>query len=370
MTPEVSKARVLIVDDSVVMRRMLTTILQEEPAIEVLGTARNGQQGVEFVTKLNPSIVIMDVEMPVLDGLGAVRAIRATHPRLPIIMFSALTTSGGKATLDALHAGATDYIAKPAGMNNAAASIEAIRAQLVPKVLGLCDAVDDTAPTHPTSVAPGIVLPSVRNTAKPTRIDAIAIGVSTGGPKALAEVLPRLTIDLALPVFVVQHMPATFTKLLADRLDAQCALDVVEATHGQFVEPGTVYIAPGGHHMTVAHQEQRRHIIALNDEPPENSCRPAVDVLFRSVAREYGANLLAVVLTGMGHDGLAGTEAIVQGGGAAFAQDQATSVVWGMPGAITNAALADKVLPLGDIAPEIMSYVATRFGLRASSRVH
>ncbi len=177
---------------------MLTTILQEDPAIEVLGTARNGQQGVEFVTKLNPSIVIMDVEMPVLDGLGAVRAIRATHPRLPIIMFSALTTSGGKATLDALHAGATDYIAKPAGMNNAAASIEAIRAQLVPKVLGLCDAVDDTAPKHRESAIPTIVLPSVRSKAKPTRIDAIAIGVSTGGPKALAEVLPHLTSDLAL----------------------------------------------------------------------------------------------------------------------------------------------------------------------------
>lgn len=349
---------------------MLMTILQEDPAIEVLGTACNGQQGVEFVTKLNPSIVIMDVEMPVLDGLGAVRAIRATHPRLPIIMFSALTTSGGKATLDALHAGATDYIAKPAGMNNAAASIEAIRAQLVPKVLGLCDAVEDTAPKHHESAIPTIVLPSVRNKAKPTRIDAIAIGVSTGGPGALAEVLPHLTSALALPVFVVQHMPETFTKLLADRLDAQCPLDVVEATHGELVKPGTVYIAPGGHHMTVAQQEQHQHVIALNDEPPENSCRPAVDVLFRSLAREYGANLLAVILTGMGHDGLAGTEAVVGAGGAAFAQDQATSVVWGMPGAVARAALADKVLPLGRIAPEIMAYVATRFGVGASSRAH
>ncbi len=158
--------------------------------------------------------------------------------------------------------------------------------------------------------------------------------------------------------------------MLADRLDAQCPLDVVEATHGELVKPGTVYIAPGGHHMTVAHQEQHRHVIALNDEPPENSCRPAVDVLFRSLAREYGANLLAVILTGMGHDGLAGTEAVVGAGGAAFAQDQATSVVWGMPGAIARAALADKVLPLGGIAPEIMSYVATRFGVRASSKAH
>ncbi len=343
--------RVLVVDDSVVIRRMLTEILSSDPAIEVVGTASNGRLAIARLTQLQPDVVVMDVEMPEMTGLEALPEIRASHPRLPVIMFSTLTTRGGAATLDALALGAADYVAKPANLGSVQASIEAIRSQLVPKVKTLGGVA-----ASPTTVAAPRGVPRSRPRLASARVDVVAIGVSTGGPKALAEVLPALPASLPVPVVVVQHMPPIFTKLLADRLDGSCAVHVREAAEGDALEPGHVYVAPGDFHMVVARGAGAARI-ALNQEPPENSCRPAVDVLFRSCAAVYGAHALAAVLTGMGRDGCRGAEVIHDAGGHVLAQDEATSVVWGMPGVVTRAGLADRVVALDRVAPEIVDRV-------------
>ncbi|HEY7135134.1 MAG TPA: chemotaxis response regulator protein-glutamate methylesterase [Acidimicrobiia bacterium] len=355
------KVRVLVVDDSVVIRRMLTEILSSDPAIEVAGTASNGKLAIQKLTQVQPDVVVMDVEMPEMTGLEALPVIRKSHPKLPVIMFSTLTTRGGAATLDALALGATDYVAKPANMGSVQASIEAIRAELVPKVKafgGIPDLLNAPAPsrTRPTPAAPAAT-PRPRLAGAPARVDVVAIGVSTGGPKALGEVLPGLPAALPVPVVIVQHMPPLFTKLLADRLDASCAVRVHEGVAGMVLEPGHVYLAPGDFHMVV---EESGGVVKLNlnQNPPENSCRPAVDVLFRSVVKTYKEHALATVLTGMGQDGLRGAELVRDAGGQVLAQDEATSVVWGMPGFVARSGLADKVVPLPDVAQELVDRVA------------
>jgi two-component system chemotaxis response regulator CheB len=355
------QARVLVVDDSVVIRRMLTEILSSDPAIDVAGTASNGKLAIQKLTQIQPDVVVMDIEMPEMTGLEALPIIRKTHPRLPIIMFSTLTTRGGAATLDALALGATDYVAKPANMGSVQASIEAIRAELLPKVKtfgGIPDLLEAPAPTrtrHAPSAPPAPARP--RAVGVPSRVDVVAIGVSTGGPKALGEVLPGLPAALPVPVVVVQHMPPLFTKLLAERLDSSCPMRVHEGEAGTVLEPGHVYLAPGDFHMVV---EQSGGVarLALNQDPPENSCRPAVDVLFRSVVNVYHEHVLAAVLTGMGQDGLRGSELVRDAGGQVLAQDEATSVVWGMPGFVARSGLADKVVALPDVAREIVDRVS------------
>jgi len=352
------KVRVLVVDDSVVIRRMLTTILDEDPQIEVIGHASNGRLGLARLTQLQPDVVVMDIEMPEMDGVTAVRELRKTHPNLPVIMFSTLTIKGGASTLDALSAGASDYVTKPANLGSAQASMEAIRTELVPKVKvfgGIKGG--DVLPTAPA--APVVATAPRAPRTAPATVDIVAIGVSTGGPKALNDVIPALPATFPVPVVIVQHMPPTFTKLLAERLDVISPLHVVEAADGDEIRAGTVYIAPGGRHMVVERGALVPHV-RLNENPPENSCRPAVDPLFRSVADVYQSHVLAVILTGMGQDGTRGAEVIAHAGGAVFAQDEATSVVWGMPGFIVRHGLADKVLPLDQVAAAITTTVGAR----------
>jgi two-component system chemotaxis response regulator CheB len=267
-------------------------------------------------------------------------------------MFSTLTTHGGAATLDALAKGATDYVAKPANVGSVQESIAKVRGELVPKVRALGGAPQENerpAPRPERSPAPVVRTVPRQLSAS---VDVVAIGVSTGGPNALAELVPALPGDLGVPVVIVQHMPPLFTKLLAERLDRESALRVIEGAPGMTVARNTVYIAPGDYHMTVTgHAPAVR--LAMNQDPPENSCRPAVDVLFRSVASVYGGHVLAAVLTGMGKDGLRGSEVLCEAGAEVLAQDEASSVVWGMPGFVARAGLASAVLPLPDIAPEI-----------------
>jgi two-component system chemotaxis response regulator CheB len=367
----VKKVRVLVVDDSVVIRRMLTEILSGDPAIDVVGTASNGRLAIARLTQLQPDVVVMDVEMPEMTGLEALPHIRKSHPRLPVIMFSTLTTRGGAATLDALALGATDYVAKPANLGSVQASIEAIRSQLLPKVKTFGGVPDPLhAPSRPPrSSALSRSRPQATAPPRPrvasARVDVVAIGVSTGGPKALAEVLPALPASMPVPVVVVQHMPPIFTKLLADRLDNSCAVHVREAQADDVLEAGTVYVAPGDFHMVVTGNAGVAKL-ALNQEPPENSCRPAVDVLFRSCTAVYGEHVLAAVLTGMGQDGFRGAEVVRDAGGHVLAQDEATSVVWGMPGFVARAGLADRVVPLDRVAPEIVDRV-TRGRVPSSS---
>ncbi|MCZ6515830.1 MAG: chemotaxis response regulator protein-glutamate methylesterase [Acidobacteria bacterium] len=358
------KIRVLVVDDSVVVRRLVTNVLSNEPGFEVVGGAANGRICLAKLTQVNPDIITLDVEMPVMDGLETLREIRKTHPRLPVIMFSTLTHRGAEATLDALSLGASDYVTKPSSVGGVSAAVEAIRQALVPKIRSLVEAAQmrETAlertsavTVPPPAVVRAVIRPKVE-VAFPGRIDLLVIGTSTGGPNALAEVLPHLPKDFPIPILIVQHMPPLFTKLLAERLRASSQISVEEGFAGAVIEPGKAWIAPGNYHMTV---EQKREKVELrtSQDPPENSCRPAVDVLFRSVVNVYGSYVLGVVMTGMGQDGLRGCERIKEAGGQVLVQNEASSVVWSMPGAVANAGLADDIFPRDALGPQIVRRV-------------
>jgi two-component system chemotaxis response regulator CheB len=356
-----SRIRVLVVDDAVVVRRIVTDVLAADPEIEVVGTAANGRLALAKLAQLAPDLVTLDIEMPELDGLATLVELRKTHPRLPVIMFSTLTERAAAATLDALARGASDYVTKPANVGSVTKAQERVRDELIPKIKALAG---HRLPARPAARTPlPAVTPSapprlVSRPALPLRADALVIGVSTGGPNALAEVIPRFPAEFALPVAVVQHMPPIFTRFLADRLASQSKLAVREGEEGAVFEPGVVWIAPGNYHMYLRRDGDVVRL-ALNQEPPENSCRPAVDPLFRSAAGIYGNRTMALVLTGMGHDGLHGAERIREAGGQVIAQDEASSVVWGMPGAIAAAGLADAILPLDRIAAELTQRAQT-----------
>lgn len=353
------KIRVLVVDDSVVIRRMVSDVLSGEPDIEVAGAAADGRIALQKIEQVNPDIVTLDVEMPMMDGLETLRQLRKTHRRLPVIMFSTLTERGASATMDALVLGAADYVTKPANVGSAAAALEKIRTELIPKIRAhVPQAAALVAP--PASMA-GLQISRLpcfmaATPAASSRVEVVAIGTSTGGPNALGELLPLLPQNFPVPVVIVQHMPPIFTKFLADRLSAKSQIPVMEAENCQELLPGHAYIAPGDFHMIVERSKDGARI-RIQKEQPENSCRPAVDVLFRSVADVYRGDTLAVIMTGMGQDGLRGCGRIREMGGQILAQDAASSVVWGMPGYVANAGLADFVLPLGLLAGEIVRRV-------------
>ena len=350
------KIRVLVVDDSVVIRRLLTDVLSQDPEIELAGTAPNGRIALAKLPQLNPDIVTLDVEMPEMDGLSTLPELRKAYPKLPVIMFSTLTERGAVATIDALARGATDYVTKPANVGSVAAGIQSVKDQLIPKIKSLCPGLQPAAAPRPVSFAqPGTA--ARRASHSPQRCDIVVIGSSTGGPQALAAVLEKLPADFPVPIVVVQHMPPVFTHHLAVRLNQDCSLTVREAAGNETLESGQVLIAPGNFHL-----ELKRHGVLvktiLQQQPPENSCRPAVDVLFRSAADLFGNNCVAVVLTGMGQDGMRGAGRIVGAGGVVIAQDEASSVVWGMPRAVAEAGLARQVLPLASIPHALFRHAA------------
>ncbi|GLY13980.1 chemotaxis response regulator protein-glutamate methylesterase [Kineosporia sp. NBRC 101677] len=359
-----SLIRVLIVDDSVVIRRLIKEILDADPRIEVVGVAHNGQVAIGKVEELKPDAVTMDIEMPVMNGVDAVRALRKTHPRLPIVMFSTLTERGASATMDALAAGASDYVTKPANVGSVMESRKNISEQLVPKLVALTGArkvVGVARAPMPPPQPPAGQSRASGTTRRTQPFGLLAIGSSTGGPDALATVLSALPGELPVPVVITQHMPPVFTKMLAQRLNSTCKLSISEAAEGDSVERGKVLIAPGGLHMELK-TRGTGVFVHLSDAPPENFCRPAVDVMFRSVAAVYRNRVLAVVLTGMGKDGALGAGVIRAAGGEVFAQDEATSVVWGMPGATVMAGQADRVLPLEQMAGTVTSALSANQG--------
>ncbi len=345
------KIRVLIIDDAVAVRRLLSEELSRDPDLEVAGVAANGRIGLALIPQVSPDILILDLEMPELDGLQTLAAVRAMHATLPVIVFSALTHRGATVALDALALGANDYVTKPTSGGGPGAASRIIREQLVPKLKvfgGLFE--QPRAPGLSVGAGSGRCLRQSR------RLEVVAIGISTGGPNALAAMLPLLPADFPAPILIVQHMPPIFTGLLAERLAAKSALSVSEAVPGQALLPGLAVIAPGDWHLAVARDANRVRVVT-HQGPPENSCRPSADVLFRSVAATYGPAAVAVVMTGMGQDGLRGCEAIRDAGGQVLAQDEATSVVWGMPGYVVRAGLADRVLPLDQLTAEVMKRV-------------
>ncbi len=357
MSEAARKTRVLVVDDSVVMRRLLAEVISSDPELDVAGYAANGQIALALLNQLTPDVMTLDIEMPVMNGLCTLKALRAAGHRLPVIMFSTLTNRGAEATIEALAAGASDYVAKPAGAGNYDSARESIRQALVPKIKALCCRVA-AAPPLPAQVArfPRRTLQH-KLTAEPVRV--LAIGCSTGGPNALAQLLPNFPSDFPAPVLIVQHMPPAFTRFLAQRLSGLCHLPVEEAEQGTVVQPGKIWIAPGGHHMLVERVQQQTEI-RITEDAPENSCRPSVDVLFRSVAQVFASRALAVVLTGMGQDGLRGCQQLSAAGSEIVVQDEATSVVWGMPGFVARGELADAVRPISEIGPYLVERVAAR----------
>jgi two-component system chemotaxis response regulator CheB len=310
---------------------------------------------------LKPDVVLLDVEMPNMDGLQCLAEIRKRWPKVKVVMFSTLTTRAAAATLDALTLGASDYAPKPQGLRDPMEGLSYVRDEVVPRILALSPgAADESAGEglRPPSRHSGKTTGARRRSQIAGRVDVLAIGASTGGPKALTSLLSGLPASLPVPVVVVQHMPPLFTRLLADRLSAKTSLRVREAADGDVLSPGEVLVAPGDLHMVVLGSGRSR--VRTYFGPPENSCRPAVDPLFRSVAQTFGPHALGVVLTGMGRDGLRGSEAIRAAGGQIVAQDEASSVVWGMPGFVARAALADSVVSIHDMARDIMGRVALR----------
>lgn len=393
--------RVLVVDDSVVIRKLMSATLGEVPGLEVT-TASLGRIALARIQQQPPDIVVLDVEMPEMDGIETLRRIRKDAPHLPVIMFSTKTERGAAATIEALTCGASDYVAKPSNAGNVLVAMARVREELVPKIVALTGGRGRTAqtappanvphPTPPTLVTPtaATALPTTKSAQLPkfttqaiTRplhtsrpiaavdrpdrlhrnagprppVGIVAIGASTGGPNALSVLLAELPADFAVPIVIVQHMLATFTRHFADRLASQCRIKIVEATAGEPLEPGYAYIARGDHHLLVERRGGRA-TLAMNQDKVENFCRPAVDVLFRSVAHSFGATALALVLTGMGHDGLLGASAIREAGGDVIVQDEASSVVWGMPGFVARAGLASQVMPIDQLGGEIQRRVA------------
>lgn len=349
-----ARIRVLVVDDSVVIRRLVAQALSEDPQIEVVGFAPDGAAALKRFGELRPDVITLDIEMPVMDGLETLRQLRALRAQPFVIMFSTLTERGALATIDALSLGASDYVTKAANAGSLDRSLQSLRRELVPKIKQFFDLpVLAASPVAPERKA---IPPPIRPRFLSAR-QTVAIGVSTGGPNALAEIIPMFPRGFELPVFIVQHMPPIFTRLLAERLNTLTPLCVEEAAEGALVEPGKVFIAPGDRHMTVRRTEGGAVAIALNQDAPEHSCRPSVDVLFRSVADVYGGAVVAVVLTGMGHDGARGAQALHAKGAYVIAQDQASSVVWGMPAGVVNAGAADAIVDLRCVVPEILSQI-------------
>lgn len=338
--------RVLVVDDSAVVRGLLTKALSADPDIVVAGSAHNGRAGLEWLRANVAEVVVLDVEMPVLGGLETLQQLRVEFPKVAVVMASSLTVRGGEITLRALSLGAAGCIAKPQ-TPSMQESIQQVVRELVPLVRALGRKPAARPPSR------HVLRPKTSSPKGPPRL--VVVGTSTGGPNALLAVLPALPADFKLPILIVQHMPPTFTPILARHIEQATGRPCHEGIEGEQVKPGTTYVAPGGFHMMLAAQEDEL-TIRLNQNPPECFCRPSVNPLFRSAAEACGRELLSVILTGMGEDGLEGSRKIVDAGGHLIAQDEGTSVVWGMPGAVVHAGLAHEVLPLPQIASAIARY--------------
>ncbi len=356
-----NNVKVLIVDDSRIYRGILETALKTVAGLQIVGSVRDGYKALEFIKKTPPDIVTLDVEMDEMDGLETLKEIQKLNKTTPgkevkVIMVSSLTTSGAQATIKSLEYGAIDFIGKPT-TSNPTASIDYLKRELGEKILAFGGEQIKGVPTRAISTPP----PNRRPPARPQvthkasgNIDVVLIGISTGGPKALTELIPNLTRGMSVPVLIVQHMPPTFTKALADSLNAKSGYTIKEATDDEVVQPQHVYIAPGGKHMIVR-KVGGKVKISITNQPPEEACKPSVNIMFRSAATAYGRKSIALILTGMGTDGTKGLAPLKRAGTYIIAQDQATSVVFGMPASAINAGVVDKVLPLNKVAETVHS---------------
>jgi two-component system chemotaxis response regulator CheB len=345
-----NRIRVLVVDDSAFMRKVVREILEVDNRIEVVGAARNGKDGVQLFEKFRPDVVTMDVEMPVMTGIEALREIRKIDKQAMVVMISAITGKGARATMEALEAGAFDYVTKPSG--SISLDIKKVAGEIIEKVIFAHQARlrhVTTAPVPDTS-ARHIRMPARRTAGN----KLLAIGSSTGGPRALRSVISALPGDLPVPVLIVQHMPPGFTKSLADRLNAESELTVTEAEGGETLKPGHVLVAPGNFHMTLDSSAK----VLLTQDPPVNGLRPTVDHLLFSASAVFGSRLLTVILTGMGRDGSAAMAKVKQQGGRCIAESEKTALIYGMPKAVVDAGFADRIEPLDKIPQAIVDEIA------------
>jgi len=349
------RIRVLVVDDSVVIRRLVTHALEQDSTIEAVGAASNGAIALQRIPQMNPDVLTLDIEMPEMDGLETLRRVRREYPQMRVIMFSTLTERGAAMTFEALSLGADDYVAKASNEGSLDRSLASLREDLVPKIKQFFHIPTQYCAGPRPEAAPIPVAPAVR-WGTGARPEVVAIGVSTGGPTALGTILPEFPAGFPLPILVVQHMPPLFTRLLAERLHSTCRLPVREAGQNERLMGGAILIAPGDFHFKVA-SIGGQVLTRLDQSAPQNSCRPAVDALFSSLGEVYHGAVVAAVLTGMGQDGLRGAGILKAHGASVLAQDEASSVVWGMTGAVANAGLADRVLPLDQVVPEILRLV-------------
>lgn len=354
-----NKIRIMLVDDSSVIRGALTHLLEEDPAMEIIASIANGEIAINAAAREQPDIIILDIEMPVMDGLTALPRIRGKSPDSKIIMFSSLTEKGAQTTMKAMALGAVECLVKPGA--GEAKTGSAFHQSLLALIKSLCPQKVKPTPkraaplarTAPTA-APndqGFTLRAAAGiyAGKP---EILAIGSSTGGPQALFEVLKHCT-ELTIPIVITQHMPATFTKILAEHISRQTGLTAYEGENGMLLEGGKVYVAPGGFHMTFEKSRDGKTLIVLEDGAPVNYCKPSVEPMLGSLLPLYGNKILGLILTGMGHDGRDSCKALSAAGGRVIAQDEASSVVWGMPGAVATAGICNAVLPLTEIGPWI-----------------
>jgi two-component system, chemotaxis family, protein-glutamate methylesterase/glutaminase len=359
--------RILVVDDSVVYRKIVKDVLTGMDGVEVVGVAANGKIAMQRIEQCQPDLLTLDLEMPEMDGLEVLRQLKNIGDDVRAIMLSGANTQDAKSTMTALELGAFDFVAKPTS-GSAEENVEMLRHNLCNKIQAFASArhihalmhnavrgSSATVETSPGRQRPHYVPKSIPKGSL-VRPEVVAIGISTGGPAALIRMLPRLPVNLSVPVLIVQHMPPVFTNSLATDLNRRCALAVCEASDGQQVVPGHVYIAPGGKQMKIE-QENEQIVVHITDDPPENSCRPSVDYLFRSVAKVYGGNAIGVIMTGMGSDGTLGCRQMKQQGASIIAQDKDSCVVFGMPRAPVEEGVADVVAPLDSIAAEIVRII-------------
>lgn len=358
-----SPLKIMVVDDTIVYRKILSDIVEQLKDTELLATASNGKIALQKLEHSQPDLVMLDISMPEMDGLETLRNIKSKYPEIEVVMVSGMDRSNANLTVQALENGALDFIAKPE-TSSPKESADTLLSVLRP-VVNLVRTKMISRITRSTLAAPIQVREPERPAPPPVperkpkigKIDAVAIGVSTGGPNALHSMIPQLGSNLRVPGFMVQHMPPMFTASLAERLDKDSGVTVVEAADGEQAVPGTIYIAPGGKHMVVRKNFDGSTRIGIIDTPPVNSCKPSVDVLFRSIATVYGGNVLTVILTGMGNDGASGVSSLKRKGAYSIIQDKETSVVWGMPGAVNELNAADEILPLNQIAGRILKII-------------
>lgn len=353
--------RVLVIDDTAIYRKIVSEVLRDVPGVEVVGTAIDGRLALEKIEELKPDLVTLDLEMPCIGGVEVLERLRAAHNPVGVIMLSAFTSTGADATTEALRLGAFDFVLKPSGAS-LVENAEQLRQKLAERIAAWAHRQGRELPV--ASVRARVDTPAPRIESAPRGVpsrtsdeppELIVLGISTGGPEALTRVIPRLPAHLP-PLFIVQHMPPLFTRSLADDLNSRSALNVREAVDGQLARPGDCLIAPGGRQMKIERTESGP-IARITDDPPENSCRPSVDYLFRSAAQQYGARVLAVIMTGMGSDGTLGCRQLKRLNASVIAQNRETCVVYGMPSQVIAEGLADAVVPLDEI-PECIARLA------------